>query len=245
MAVTEDAIERIKAMIVSGELEPGRRLPKEDELAGQLGLSRSSLREAVRALTAMKILVVRQGDGTYVSSLEPRLLLQGLAFAADVSRGETVLHLLQVRRMLEAGATGRAAGVVTDELLEELRHALARGAAAASVEEFVRHDVAFHRTIVDALANPVLSMLLEGLSTQTQRVRVLRGVDAAQAVADAQREHEAILFALQARDAELAAACAAAHVAGVERWVREHPDAVSDPVGALGVAAEDCGTLGG
>jgi DNA-binding FadR family transcriptional regulator len=222
MAVTEDAIERIKAMIVSGELEPGQRLPKEDVLAEQLGLSRSSLREAVRALTAMKILVVRQGDGTYVSSLEPRLLLHGLAFASDVSRGETALQLLQVRRVLEADATGQAAGTITEERLAELRALLDRSVKATRAEEFVELDIEFHRLIVDVAANPVLSTLLDVLSTQTHRLRVLHGVDTAEALTIAQREHEAILRALEDRDSRLASACAAVHVAGVERWVRDH-----------------------
>ena len=69
MAVTDEAIGRIKEMIVSGVLRPGDRLPKEADLATQLGLSRNSLREAVRALSLLNILHVRQGDGTYVSSL--------------------------------------------------------------------------------------------------------------------------------------------------------------------------------
>ncbi|MBV8601002.1 MAG: FadR family transcriptional regulator, partial [Candidatus Eremiobacteraeota bacterium] len=66
---TDVAIARIKAMIASGELAPGQRLPNEQDLARELGLSRNSLREAVRALTMIKVLEPRQGDGTYVTSL--------------------------------------------------------------------------------------------------------------------------------------------------------------------------------
>jgi DNA-binding transcriptional regulator YhcF (GntR family) len=73
------AIEKLKDMIVSGRLRPGQRLPREADLAASLGLSRSSLREAVRALSVMRILDVRQGDGTYVSSLAPDSLLEVLS----------------------------------------------------------------------------------------------------------------------------------------------------------------------
>src|SRR3982751_4630385 len=67
MALTDEAIEKIRAMITSGELRPGDRLPSEPELGAQLGLSRSSLREAVKALSLINVLDVRRGDGTYVT----------------------------------------------------------------------------------------------------------------------------------------------------------------------------------
>ncbi|SEM19373.1 FadR/GntR family transcriptional regulator [Streptacidiphilus jiangxiensis] len=221
MALTDQAIDKIKAMIVSGELPPGSRLPKEGELALQLGLSRSSLREAVRALTAMQILVTRQGDGTYVSDLEPQRLLENLSFVSDVSRGATALHLLQVRRLLEPQAAALAATRATEEDLAALRRILDEATAAGDVEEFIRCDIDFHRAIADLVANPVLSAILDMLSTQTQRVRILRGTEAAQAIDHAHREHEAILAALRDGDAQLAAAAAAVHVAALERWVRD------------------------
>lgn len=219
MSVTDEAIDRIKAMILSGELRAGARLPREDELAGQLGLSRNSLREAVRALTAMRILVARQGDGTYVSSLEPQLLMESLSFAADVSRGRTALHFLQVRRMLEPPLVALAASAITDQDLEVLREILDRGALTRTPEEFIRLDALFHRTIAGLVHNPVASMLLDGLSSQTQRVRLLRGAGTGTAVEEARREHEAIYRALAAGDAQLAASAAALHIAAVEQWV--------------------------
>ncbi|MFF9779977.1 FadR/GntR family transcriptional regulator [Streptomyces sp. NPDC013978] len=219
MALTDEAMDKIKAMIVAGELAPGSRLPKEEILAAQLGLSRSSLREAVRALTAMRILVTRQGDGTYVSSLEPHLLLESLSFASDVSQGQTALQLLQVRRLLEPQATGAAAALLTADDLDELGLILQRSRSAATVEEFVGHDIAFHLRIVEAVGNPVLSMLLRVLSTRTQRARIVRGSRTERAVEHAHREHEEILRALRSRDAALAVSAATVHVAAVEQWM--------------------------
>ncbi|MDX3645096.1 FadR/GntR family transcriptional regulator [Streptomyces sp. MB09-02B] len=219
MALTDEAMDKIKAMIVAGELAPGSRLPKEEILAAQLGLSRSSLREAVRALTAMRILVTRQGDGTYVSSLEPHLLLESLSFASDVSQGRTALQLLQVRRLLEPQATGAAAALLTADDLDELGVILERSRAAATVEEFVGYDIAFHLRIVQAVGNPVLSMLMQVLSTRTQRARIVRGSRTERAVEHAHREHEEILRALRARDAALAVSAATVHVAAVEQWM--------------------------
>ena len=108
MAVTDEAIEKIKAMITSGALRAGDRLPREADLAADLGLSRSSLREAVRALSLVNILDVRRGDGTYVTSLEPRLLLEALSFIADFHRDDTLLELGDGahRRRREAAGLG-------------------------------------------------------------------------------------------------------------------------------------------
>ncbi|MCX4759767.1 FadR family transcriptional regulator [Streptomyces sp. NBC_01275] len=231
MAVTDEAMDKIKAMIVAGDLAPGSRLPKEEILAGQLGLSRSSLREAVRALTAMRILVTRQGDGTYVSSLEPHLLLEALSFASDVSQGQTALQLLEVRRLLEPQATGLAATLLDAEDLQELGAILERSRSAATVEEFVGHDIAFHLRIVEAVGNPVLSMLLRVLSTRTQRVRIVRGTRTQRAVEHAHREHDEILRALRSRDAQLAVSTATVHIAAVEQWLAA--GLVGDPLGAL------------
>lgn len=68
--VTQRAIERIKALIADGLLEPGQRLPTERDLAAQLGISRSSMREAIRALTVLGVLEARHGSGIYVTALK-------------------------------------------------------------------------------------------------------------------------------------------------------------------------------
>src|SRR5262252_2485635 len=107
--VTQDAIERIRELIVSGEWGPGSRLPREADLAAELGVSRNSLREAVRALSLVRILDVRQGDGTYVSSLEPNSLLDAMSFLLEFHQDDSVLDILGVRRILEPAATALAA----------------------------------------------------------------------------------------------------------------------------------------
>src|SRR5215469_14807989 len=125
VAVTDEAIDKIKEMIVSGELSPGDRLPKEADLADRLGLSRNSLREAVKALSLIHVLDVRQGDGTYVTSLEPRLLLDAMTFVVEFHRDDTVLEFLEVRRILEPAATAMAAQRMTDAEVDDLRKILA------------------------------------------------------------------------------------------------------------------------
>jgi GntR family transcriptional regulator, transcriptional repressor for pyruvate dehydrogenase complex len=110
LALTDDAITGIKRMILSGQVGPGEKLPREKELATRLGLSRSSLREAVRALILAGVLKTRQGDGTYVTSLEPHQLLETMSLAVDFMRNRTLVELLEGRRMIEHLARPRRGG---------------------------------------------------------------------------------------------------------------------------------------
>ncbi|MCX4913694.1 FadR/GntR family transcriptional regulator [Streptomyces sp. NBC_00687] len=220
MAVTDEAIEKIKGMIVSGALRPGDRLPKESELAADLGLSRNSLREAVRALSLIRILDVRQGDGTYVTSLDPQLLLEALSFVVDFHRDDTVLEFLAVRRILEPAATAMAATLIGEAELDALADQLDKLGPEPSVEELVAADLDFHRGIVRASGNSVLCSLLDGLSGPTTRARVWRGLTQEDAVSRTLHEHRAILAALRDRDAEAARSWATVHIASVEQWLR-------------------------
>src|SRR5262249_40136308 len=176
LAVTDEAIDKIKEMIVSGELGPGDRLPKEVDLADRLGLSRNSLREAVKALSLIHVLDVRQGDGTYVTSLEPRLLLDAISFVVEVHRDDTVLEILQVRRLLEPAATAMAAQHMTDAEVEELRDILALLDEEPTVEALVANDLEFHRRIAIGSGNTVLASLIDSLSGPTTRARIWRGL---------------------------------------------------------------------
>ena len=223
MAVTDEAIEKIKAMITSGTLRAGDRLPKEADLASALGLSRNSLREAVRALALVNILDVRQGDGTYVTSLEPTALLEALNFIVDFHRDDTVLEFLQVRRILEPAATAMAADRITAADLDGLRELLDSLGPNPNPEDLVKKDMEFHRRIVACAGNSVLSSLLESMSGPTTRARVWRGITQTGTVARTLAEHRAILDALTARDAEAARAWATVHIAGVEQWLASVP----------------------
>jgi GntR family transcriptional repressor for pyruvate dehydrogenase complex len=221
MALTDEAIAKIRALIQSGQLPPGSRLPPEQQLAGQLGLSRSSMREAVKALVMARVLDVRRGDGTYVTSLAPQLLLQGLGFAVDLLQDDTLMEVIEVRRMLEPIATGLAAARITDDHLTEVeRHLEAMRAAGTDIEQLVHQDMLFHRAVIAATGNATLASVLEGLSSRTLRARVWRGLVQSNAAASTLSEHEAIFRALQAGDGPLAQAAALLHVTTSESWLR-------------------------
>jgi GntR family transcriptional regulator, transcriptional repressor for pyruvate dehydrogenase complex len=221
--VTDEAIERIRELIASGQWGPGTRLPREADLAKQLGLSRNSLREAVRALSLARVLEVRQGDGTYVSSLEPGELLEPTLSATHLLRGRTVLELFEVRRMLEPEAAARAAQVADADVIAALRRELERMVAAGDrADELVEADAAFHDVIAGAPGNGVLQALLRSLSTRTVRARLWHGIADRDALDLARDEHARIYEAIAAGDADLARAATLVHIAHNETWLREH-----------------------
>ncbi|WP_368497766.1 FadR/GntR family transcriptional regulator [Herbiconiux sp. A18JL235] len=221
MTVTDEAILTIKGMILSGELQPGDRLPPEKELSERLGLSRSSMREAVKALEVLRVLDVRRGDGTYVTSLEPELLLEAMSFVVDARRDdESMLELFAVRRILEPAAAALATPHLDRAAVAALRASIEEAGADPDVERLVAHDLAFHADIVRAAGNGYLSTLLESLSGRTARARLWRGLTDENAVERTLREHAALVDAIEAGDAVLVEALAIAHIAGVETWLR-------------------------
>jgi GntR family transcriptional regulator, transcriptional repressor for pyruvate dehydrogenase complex len=220
MALTDEAIDKIKGMITSGELGPGDRLPKEADLAERLGLSRNSLREAVKALSMIRVLDVRQGDGTYVTSLAPDLLLDALSFVVDFHRDDTVLHFLEVRRILEPAATALATQRMQPADIVKLQAVLDELGASPTIEALVANDLEFHRQIAAGSGNAVLCSLIDGLSGPTTRARIWRGLTQEGAAERTREQHQAIVDAITARQPDLAKSWATIHVAGVEEWLR-------------------------
>jgi GntR family transcriptional regulator, transcriptional repressor for pyruvate dehydrogenase complex len=218
--VTDDAISRIRHMILTGELAPGDRLPPEGALAANLGLSRTSLREAVRALTVLGVIDTRQGDASYITSLGPELLLGALGLMVDLQREDVMPDLVAVRRILEPAATAMAASRITIEEVQQLRSLMPSMLDDERATEFVELDWEFHHTIARAGGNELLLALLDGLAQPTMRMRIWRGLTTPGVLARTLDEHEAIVDALESRDPDLAHAAATVHVAGVEAWVR-------------------------
>jgi GntR family transcriptional repressor for pyruvate dehydrogenase complex len=230
MRVTDEAIDRIKQMIVAGELRPGDRLPREADLAAHLGLSRSSLREAVKALALIRVLDVRQGDGTYVTSLDPTLLLETMGFVLDLHQDASVLEFFEVRRILEPAAAARAAVRMSNGQVAVLRKLLDELGPEPPVEALLANDVEFHRLIAVGSGNRALASIIDSLRQPTYRARIWRGLTQSDAVARTVAEHRAILEAIAGREPDVARSWATVHIAGVERWIQE---AVSlDPAGS-------------
>jgi DNA-binding FadR family transcriptional regulator len=216
---SDDVVDGVKQMILDRRLQPGQRLPAEKELALTLGVSRGSLREGVHALGTLGILESRHGDGTYVTTLDPALLLAPVGFVAELQDDATAFHT--VRRLLETEAAGLAALHVDDGSLARLRTALDETARALvdvplDPERLVEADLAFHEEVARASGNPVLAALVVGLACRTSRTRVWRGLCDEGAEQRGFVEHEAILAAVAARDPDRARLRMATHLLELE-----------------------------
>jgi GntR family transcriptional repressor for pyruvate dehydrogenase complex len=232
MGVADEAIVKIKEMIVGGELGPGQRLPPERTLSEHLGVSRASLREAVKALEVIRVLDVRRGDGTYVTSLEPRLLHEALSFVVDLHADASILEILAVLRILEPGAAALAASGMTPEAADELRRVTAGGEQGMGVEELIERDLAFHRAIANLSRNSYLASLLDSLSSATVRARIWHWITDQDSVARTLAEQDAIVEAVARGDSVLAPALMTGHLNSLEEALRHTLDSASDPADA-------------
>lgn len=229
MSRTQDVVEDVQRLILDGTLRPGDRLPAEKDLASELGVSRGSLREGVRALDVLGILEARHGDGTYVTDLDPATLLAPVAFLADLPGDHGHLHA--VRSMLETEAAGLAALHLTDHHVARARAALDDAARAldghADPARLADADLAFHRAVADASGNPVLSALLDALAGARSRRHVWERT-AHHAGSRMLDEHEAVLAAITARDPDRARLRMAMHMVAVEDLIADASDADED-----------------
>jgi GntR family transcriptional regulator, transcriptional repressor for pyruvate dehydrogenase complex len=147
--------------LVSGEYAPGQRLPSERTLADSLGVGRSLIREALKALTLLGLVDVRQGDGTYLRQRPSNLL--PASFEWGLLLGENQLEdVIEARRELEVVLAGLAARRRSEQDVLELRDLLGRMRDARDTTEFVAADVAFHLRVAESARNSVLRSMLGG-----------------------------------------------------------------------------------
>ncbi len=228
-SLTDSVVASILALVESGELSAGDRLPIEKDLAEQLGVSRGSLREGVRALAVLGVLETRQGDGTYVSALDASKLLGPLTLFADRQMTADPAQLLHVRRVLEAESAASAARLATDEqitamgsLLDRVDVLLAAGAEENDITAIIDVDTAFHRHIAQAAGNPLLAALVNSLAGRTYRTRVWRALEERGVTAATQAEHRAILDEIRSRDPDRARMRMNLHLLAVEDFANAH-----------------------
>ncbi|MFE4464840.1 FadR/GntR family transcriptional regulator [Oerskovia sp. NPDC056781] len=219
LPLADQAAELMLDHVRTGTWPLDHRLPGEQALAAELGVGRSTVREAIRQLAGKGVLESRQGSGVYVVRAEA-----SEDWEEVLRRGE-VVDVLEVRGALETEAARLAATRRTPADLRAMTTALAgRGEVptTASAQDYVDADLVFHRAVVDAAHNAVLTDLFATFLPRLRRAMVdmIELDGAGERHRHDQDAHEAILDAVRDRDADRAAATSRRHLDSVHAKVR-------------------------
>lgn len=223
--VTRDALPdqiaaRMIALITDRQLKAGDRLPPERELAASMGVSRSSLREALRALSMLGVTEMRQGDGTYLTALEPEQLFRPVGLVLSLSDAG-LAELFEARKLVEPGLAALAAERIDETAAAELMHcATASPEVSEDAEAFMWNDIELHGRIARAADNAVLCRLLDSVASMGIASRRRTGRLPKVRLQSAQ-DHVEIAAAIAAGDAEEARAAMLRHLENVESTVTE------------------------
>lgn len=206
--LAEQAAEALLDRIRAGEWALGQKLPGETTLAPQLGVGRSTIREAIRQLAGRGVLATRQGAGVFVTALDQPEDWERIVRRADI------VAVIEARIAIEVEAAALAAERRTPADLQALRRALrARAAHRSDLEQHVDADTAVHRGIVAASHNPILVDLFDGFTPRSRAAMIdLLRIGRAFGSDEDQRVHERIVDAIGDRDADSAAALTRGHL---------------------------------
>lgn len=200
-AVATEISRKLLDYLLAGNVQPGERLPSERKLAEALGVGRSVIREALKPLALLGLVEVRQGDGTYLKSLESDLLPHAVDWGLLLGSRRT-LDLVEARRHIEVVLARLAAERRTEEDLETLRSALRRMKATDDPESFASADVDFHLTIARSARNESLYRIISSVRSLL-RAWMTRVSTSAGLIASASM-HDPIYEAIEASDPEAA-----------------------------------------
>ncbi|HLM00744.1 MAG TPA: FadR/GntR family transcriptional regulator, partial [Pyrinomonadaceae bacterium] len=202
---SEEVVSRLRNMIHSGELSAGDRLPPERDLAKLLGVSRPTLRAGIRSLASVGILQSRQGAGTFVAAAEESPTLDGSPLRLMASlHGFTSDEMFEARLSLEMSIAGLAAERATSEQITQMAEEVAgMYASLDEPEQYLVHEMRFHRVIAAASQNRVLTALMNMMATILFEYRS-KTVKRATDLKESAEQHRGIYRAMRDRDTEAA-----------------------------------------
>ena len=213
--VSQDIIEQVRDLLTSGRLEPGDRLPSERELAQTLSVSRSSVREAVRAMESLGLIEARAGEGTFVAASAVRREPDPIT-ASLLENWSRQHKLFEVRRVIEPDLAALAARRATAEQIEKMRTILAeQQAQIRQGGNGVRQDTLFHYLLAEATGNEVLVRIMDSLMDLLLKTRE-ESLQHDKRPARSLKQHRAMLRAIEARNPRVAERLMYQHIAEIE-----------------------------
>jgi GntR family transcriptional regulator, transcriptional repressor for pyruvate dehydrogenase complex len=216
--IYEEIVRQIKAMIAEGRLKSGDQLPPERDLAEKFLVSRTSVREALRALESVGLIEIRPGEGTFVREVSVESLVEPLALVL-LSQREMIGELFEARRLLEPTIAGLAARRATrDELIEMERILDEQAKAIAAGNTGLAQDAAFHAAIGTAAHNRAITRIVHAVMDLLGQSRE-ESIGTPGRPTRSHEDHRRILDAIRTRDAATAERAMLDHVVAVEGLV--------------------------
>jgi GntR family transcriptional repressor for pyruvate dehydrogenase complex len=220
----EQIVSQIEDRIVRGDLEPGDRLAPERELAEQFGVSRTAIREAVKALAQKGLVEVLPGRGTFVTDGTTQAVRHSLDLMMKIGSVEGLRSLVEVREILEPEIAALAAERATEEQLAAMEETVAvMEGTLSEIDEFIEADMDFHLALAEGAQNVLIltlvDTLVELLRSHRERIASVEG-----GIERAQEHHRRVLAAVMQRDPEAARDAMRAHL----QQVRDDSEASLD-----------------
>jgi GntR family transcriptional regulator, transcriptional repressor for pyruvate dehydrogenase complex len=200
----EQIVQQIEESIVHGRLKPGDQLPPERELAQQCGVSRTAVREAIKALSEKGLVEALSGRGTFITDGTTQAVRQSLDLMVKIGQAEGFKHLAEVRAILEPEIAALAAIRIQEAELATMRDAVAvMDRTRNDPHAFIEADLDFHLALAEGAANPLILSLLDSIVglLREQRLRIFRVVGGSER---GQICHRRILDAVERRDCHAA-----------------------------------------
>jgi GntR family transcriptional repressor for pyruvate dehydrogenase complex len=220
--IYEEIVRQVKSMIAEGRLKSGDRLPPERELAEKFVVSRTSVREALRALQSLGLIEIRAGDGAYVRQVSVEALIEPLAFVI-LSEREAVGELFEARGLLEPAMAALAAQRATpDEIMDMERILEEQAKEVAAGKTGIAQDAAFHAAIAGAAHNRAITRIIHVLVDLLTRTRE-ESLDTPGRPKRSHEDHRRVLAAIQNRDGDAAHKAMHDHLVAVQALVAPRP----------------------
>jgi GntR family transcriptional regulator, transcriptional repressor for pyruvate dehydrogenase complex len=208
----EQIVQQIEESILKGNLKPGDQLPAERDLAQRFGVSRTAVREAVKALREKGLVEAYSGRGTFITDGTSQAVRQSLDLMVKIGQPEGLMHLAEVRAILEPEIAALAAGRCQDAELTTMREAVAvMDRAQQDPDAYIEADLDFHLALAEAAANPLILSLIDSIVglLREQRIRIFKVQGGPER---GQIHHKRILEAMERRDPERAREAMKAHL---------------------------------
>lgn len=216
-------MQQIEESILKGALKPGDQLPAERELAQRFGVSRTAVREAVKALSEKGLVESFSGRGTFITDGTSHAIQKSIDLMAKIGQPDGLAHLAEARAILEPEIAALAAGRIEEQHLVTMREAYqVMERSANDPEAYIEADLDFHLSLAEAASNPIILSLIDSIVglLREQRMRIFKVEGGPQR---GQFHHKQILDAVERRDPKAARRAMQAHLLQVREDSKASP----------------------